>query len=209
HSASLVALDATGGRLRWADQVHPHDQRNLDLNCPPMLLSVTARDRQRNLVIVGGKDGLRAWERTSRRRLWRVALPPPLAPGGGEGGPAHHGTGGRSHGGSRGPRLLRVQQSPRQDVRRRRTRSRDGRHPLAALAACVPVRPTLGRWRRGLLGPRRREAPSLASMRWGGPLGVASRLADRRRAPDRPRGGLPGEGGRGGSAGGPAARRWA
>ena len=82
HSSSLVALDATSGRLRWADQVHPHDERNLDLNCPPMLLSVTAPDRRRDLVVVGGKDGLRAWDRTSRRRLWRVELTPALPPGG-------------------------------------------------------------------------------------------------------------------------------
>jgi len=84
HSSSLVALDATSGRLRWADQVHPHDERNLDLNCPPMLLSVTPADRRRDLVIVGGKDGLRAWDRTSRRRLWRVELTPALPPGGKE-----------------------------------------------------------------------------------------------------------------------------
>src|SRR5207249_2883788 len=74
----------TSGRLRWADQVHPHDDRNLDLNCPPMLLSVTAADRRRDLVIVGGKDGLRAWDRTSRRRLWRVELTPALPAGGKE-----------------------------------------------------------------------------------------------------------------------------
>src|SRR2546425_11309238 len=43
-----------------------------------MLLSVTRRD----LVIVGGKDGLRAWDRTSRRRLWRVELTPALPAGG-------------------------------------------------------------------------------------------------------------------------------
>src|SRR5207245_1274760 len=80
HSSSLVAFDATSGRLRWADQVHPHDERNLDLNCPPMLLSAVRRE----LVIVGGKDGLRAWDRTSRRRLWRVELTPALPAGGKE-----------------------------------------------------------------------------------------------------------------------------
>src|SRR5213078_843096 len=49
-----------------------------------MLLRVTAPDRRRELVIVGGKDGLRAWDRTSRRRLWRVELAPALPPGGKE-----------------------------------------------------------------------------------------------------------------------------
>jgi len=49
-----------------------------------MLLSVTAAGRRRDLVIVGGKDGLRAWDRTSRRRLWRVELTPALPAGGKE-----------------------------------------------------------------------------------------------------------------------------
>src|SRR5207237_9161321 len=55
-----------------------------DRSGPPMLLRVTAPDRRRELVIVGGKDGLRAWDRTSRRRLWRVELAPALPPGGKE-----------------------------------------------------------------------------------------------------------------------------
>jgi outer membrane protein assembly factor BamB len=84
HSCSLIALDAATGALRWADQIIPHDTRNLDLNCPPMLLSVVHGGRRRDLIVVGGKDGIRAWDRTTRRRLWRVQLTPALPPGGKE-----------------------------------------------------------------------------------------------------------------------------
>lgn len=84
HSCSLVALDANTGKLRWADQVIPHDSRNLDLNCPPMLLTVMHGKRQQQLIVVGGKDGIRAWDRASQRRLWGVQLTPAIPPGGAE-----------------------------------------------------------------------------------------------------------------------------
>jgi outer membrane protein assembly factor BamB len=84
HSSSLVALDAANGRLRWADPVHPHDTRNLDLNCPPMLVSAAGAGGRAELIIVGGKDGLRAWDRSTRRRRWHVQLTPALPIGGEE-----------------------------------------------------------------------------------------------------------------------------
>jgi len=84
HSCSLIALNADTGALRWADQVHPHDSRNLDLNCPPMLLSVMRDGNLRNLIIVGGKDGIRAWDRQTKKRIWHVQLTPALPPGGKE-----------------------------------------------------------------------------------------------------------------------------
>src|SRR5439155_1508443 len=81
YSSSVIALDAASGALQWADQVHPHDTRNLDLNCPPMLL----RDRGgKRLLVVGGKDGIRAWDRETRKRLWHVQLTPARPPAGGE-----------------------------------------------------------------------------------------------------------------------------
>ena len=81
HSSSVIALDAATGALRWTDQVHPHDDRNLDLNCPPMLLRGR---RGRPLLVAGGKDGIRAWDREAGRRLWHVQLSPAVPPGGGE-----------------------------------------------------------------------------------------------------------------------------
>ena len=79
-TSSLIALEAAAGKVRWGDQVHPHDTRNLDLNCPPMLLSAG----KKRLVVVGGKDGIRAWDRDRRARLWHVQLTPALPPGGGD-----------------------------------------------------------------------------------------------------------------------------
>src|SRR5439155_3551801 len=123
-----------------------------------------------------------------------------------EGGLAHHRTGSGPHRGGRGSRLLRVQQSRRQDVPRRRDRRRAGRDPLAALASRLPVRPALGRRRSRLHRPDRREAQGLASTGWGARVGVASRLVDCRRARDCARDGLRGKRGRGVSAGEPSAR---
>src|SRR5215471_14855481 len=76
HSCSLIALDAANGSLRWADQVHPHDTHNMDLNCPPMLISAAGR----RLIVVGGKDGIRAWDRRTHRRVWHTQLTPSLPP---------------------------------------------------------------------------------------------------------------------------------
>lgn len=80
HSCSLIALDAFTGKLRWADQVHPHDTRNLDLNCPPMLITASRDGRRVRLIVVGGKDGIRTWDRATRKRLWHVQLTPPPQP---------------------------------------------------------------------------------------------------------------------------------
>ena len=84
HSCSLIALDAVSGTLRWADQVHTHDKLNLDLNCPPMLISTTRSGSRGQLIVVGGKDGIRAWDRMTRKRLWHVQLTPSLPPNGKE-----------------------------------------------------------------------------------------------------------------------------
>ena len=84
HSCSLIALNALTGALRWADQVHPHDEQNLDLNCPPMLISAAHAGTRRQLIVVGGKDGIRAWDRITKKRLWRSQLTPSIPPDGKE-----------------------------------------------------------------------------------------------------------------------------
>jgi outer membrane protein assembly factor BamB len=84
---SLVELRLSDGGIAWSDQVHAGDRLGLDLNSSPVLVG--------NLVFVAGKDGFRAWNRRSRRRLWHVqttpASPAPDAPAdpttGPEGGP--------------------------------------------------------------------------------------------------------------------------
>jgi outer membrane protein assembly factor BamB len=84
---SLVELRLRDGTIVWADQVHAGDTLGLDLNSAPVLIG--------DLVAVAGKDGFRAWNRRTRRRLWHVQTTPnspaPGAPAdpttGPEGGP--------------------------------------------------------------------------------------------------------------------------
>lgn len=84
---SLVELRLRDGTIVWADQVHAGDTLGLDLNSAPVLMG--------DLVAVAGKDGFRAWNRRTRRRLWHVQTTPdspaPGAPAdpttGPEGGP--------------------------------------------------------------------------------------------------------------------------
>jgi polyvinyl alcohol dehydrogenase (cytochrome) len=49
-----------------------------------MLLTVMRGQQRQRLIVVGGKDGIRAWDQTSRKRLWRVQLTPAIPPGGKE-----------------------------------------------------------------------------------------------------------------------------
>ena len=84
---SLVELRLRDGEIVWSDQVHAADQLGLDLNSSPVLVGP--------LALVAGKDGFRAWNRVTRRRLWHVQTTPgspaPGAPAdpttGPEGGP--------------------------------------------------------------------------------------------------------------------------
>ena len=84
---SLVELRLRDGAIVWADQVHAGDTLGLDLNSAPVLVGP--------LALVAGKDGFRAWNRRTRRRLWHVQTTPgspaPGAPAdpttGPEGGP--------------------------------------------------------------------------------------------------------------------------
>jgi outer membrane protein assembly factor BamB len=65
---SLVELRLRDGKVVWADQVHAGDTLGLDLNSAPVLIG--------DLVVVAGKDGFRAWNRRTRRRLWHVQTTP-------------------------------------------------------------------------------------------------------------------------------------
>jgi outer membrane protein assembly factor BamB len=84
---SLTELRLRDGAIVWADQVHAGDTLGLDLNSSPVLVGP--------LALVAGKDGFRAWNRRTRRRLWHVQTTPASpAPGaaadpttGPEGGP--------------------------------------------------------------------------------------------------------------------------
>ena len=65
---SLVELRLRDGAIVWADQVHAGDRLGLDLNSSPVLVGA--------LALVAGKDGFRAWNRHTRRRLWHVQTTP-------------------------------------------------------------------------------------------------------------------------------------
>jgi glucose dehydrogenase len=71
YTDSLLALDLATGRLRWHDQVTPHDVRDYDFALPPVL----ARAGGRDLVVGGGKGGrVIAWNRGSHRRAWETPV---------------------------------------------------------------------------------------------------------------------------------------
>ena len=71
YTDSLVVLDGASGRLRWYDQVTPHDVRDHDFQVSPILATVNGR----GAVFGAGKGGLVvAWDRASRRRLWTRAV---------------------------------------------------------------------------------------------------------------------------------------
>jgi outer membrane protein assembly factor BamB len=64
---SLVVLDGRTGRLRWADQVTPHDVRDYDFQASPVLAG--------DVVYGAGKAGrVVAWNRRTRTRLWSRAV---------------------------------------------------------------------------------------------------------------------------------------
>ncbi len=92
YSDSLIALNAKNGKLLWADQVHSHDVLNLDLNCAPMLIDISGR----KIAIVGGKDGIRAWDLNTHKRLWHRQVTPPLSFGAKEALPTNGPEGGPS-----------------------------------------------------------------------------------------------------------------
>ena len=82
-TASLLVLDVSTGALLWEDQVHASDGSGLDLNSAPVLAG--------SRVFVTAKDGVYAWDRFARIRLWHTQLTPaqaaPGVPAGPENGP--------------------------------------------------------------------------------------------------------------------------
>jgi alcohol dehydrogenase (cytochrome c) len=75
YTDSLVVLDAQTGKLRWHDQVTPHDVRDYDFQLPPILASIEAGGSQHSAVIGAGKAGLVvAWDRTTHTRLWQTPV---------------------------------------------------------------------------------------------------------------------------------------
>jgi alcohol dehydrogenase (cytochrome c) len=69
YTDSLLDVDAATGRLRWYDQVTPHDVRDYDFQLPPIIATIGGK----NVVLGAGKAGIViAWSRSTHRRLWQV-----------------------------------------------------------------------------------------------------------------------------------------
>ncbi|HWI71303.1 MAG TPA: PQQ-binding-like beta-propeller repeat protein [Baekduia sp.] len=78
-TCSLLELRLADGAVTWADQVHVHDTRGLDLNGAAVLLG----DR----AFATAKDGVHGWDRALRRRVWHTQLTPESQTPGGPSGP--------------------------------------------------------------------------------------------------------------------------
>ena len=66
-TCSLVALHLQSGKRAWRDQVYPGDTHGFDFNSAPVLVGP-------RLLVLANKDGFRAWDRLTRRRLWHRRL---------------------------------------------------------------------------------------------------------------------------------------
>ena len=135
-TCSVVELALDDGRLLWSDQLHPGDTLGLDVNSAPVLSGHT--------IAVTAKDGVWAWDRRSRARLWRRGLTPATPAGGGPAGPVNGPEGGPLAG----------------DGHRYYALSNDG-DAGHAVAAALDVRSGEVRWRRDL-GGLAFAAPALA-----------------------------------------------
>jgi alcohol dehydrogenase (cytochrome c) len=75
YTGSIVALDASTGRLAWHYQTVPHDQRDYDLTHVSPLLDVEVSGQSRAVIALTGKDGLlRLLDRDSQRVWYTVAF---------------------------------------------------------------------------------------------------------------------------------------
>jgi alcohol dehydrogenase (cytochrome c) len=71
YTDSLLVTDAKSGRLRWYDQVTPHDVRDYDFAVPPIIGSAGSTPA----VFGSGKAGLViAWNRSTHRRIWEARV---------------------------------------------------------------------------------------------------------------------------------------
>ena len=57
YTASLIALDADTGKLRWHFQFTPHDLHDWDSNHVPVLADLTINGRARRVVMVANRNG--------------------------------------------------------------------------------------------------------------------------------------------------------
>lgn len=85
-TSAAVELALDDGAVRWSDQLHPGDTLGLDVNSAPVLSGST--------IAVTAKDGVWAWDRRTRARLWHRQLTPATPAAGGPAGPVNGPEGG-------------------------------------------------------------------------------------------------------------------
>jgi outer membrane protein assembly factor BamB len=85
-TGSLLALRLDNGAIVWSDQIYPADKHGFDFNSAPVILG--------RILVAASKDGFRAWDRVTRRRLWHRRLTPALSKKGGVAGPTNGPEGG-------------------------------------------------------------------------------------------------------------------
>jgi outer membrane protein assembly factor BamB len=78
-TAAVIEIALRDGRVLWSDQVYPGDTRGFDFNSAVLLLGRRA--------VAANKDGIYAWDRIARRRLWHRRLTPASEKPGGPSGP--------------------------------------------------------------------------------------------------------------------------
>lgn len=93
-TCSVVELALRDGRLLWSDQIHPADALGLDVNSAPLLTPRT--------ITATAKDGVWAWDRRTRSRIWQRTLTPATPAEGGPAGPVNGPEGGPLAGDLRG-----------------------------------------------------------------------------------------------------------
>ena len=133
---TVVELSLADGDVRWSDQIHPADDLGLDINSAPVLGP--------GVIAVTAKDGVWAWHRRLRTRLWQRGLTPATPAGGGPAGPVNGPEGGPIATDGRSFYVL----------------SNDGDAGFA-VAAALNARSGTVRWRRAL-GGLAFAAPALA-----------------------------------------------
>ncbi len=71
YTDSLMVVDGSSGKLRWYDQVTPHDVRDYDFQLSPILGSAGKTPA----VFGAGKAGIViAWDRATHRRIWQTEV---------------------------------------------------------------------------------------------------------------------------------------
>jgi alcohol dehydrogenase (cytochrome c) len=75
YTDSLLVLDGLSGDLLWYDQVTPHDIRDYDFQASPILATEKVDGREVRFVFGAGKAGyVIAWDRESKRRVWKTSV---------------------------------------------------------------------------------------------------------------------------------------